>query len=89
VKSSFNHRRPSDLDEQYGYAGDGTLPTLGAVPTPVGPRSPDPDDPDLWDWGGDEDEDEDDFRPRWQPWRLLVVGIVVVGLVLLLLASVL
>ena len=57
------------------------------MPTPVGPIPPDPDDPDFWDWDGG--EDEDDLRPRWQPWRLLVVGIVVLGLVLLLLVGVL
>lgn len=55
------------------------------MPTPVGPVPPDPDDPDLWDW----DVDEGDDRPRWQPWRLLVVGVIVLGLILLLLVSVL
>ena len=54
------------------------------VPTPVGPVPPDPDDPELWDWDGDDDD-----RPRWQPWRLVVVGVIVLGLILLLLASVL
>jgi hypothetical protein len=56
------------------------------VPTPVGPVSPDPEDPELWDWGED---DEEGGRYRWQPWRLLIVGIIVLGLVLLLLVSVL
>jgi len=61
------------------------------MPTPVGPAPPDPDDPDTWDWGDDGYADYDDaaFPRRQQPWRLLVVGVVVVGLVLLLLASVL
>jgi hypothetical protein len=55
------------------------------MPTPVGPTSPDPDDPDSWEW-----EDVWDSSPsRRQVWRLVVVGVVVVGLVLLLLASVL
>jgi hypothetical protein len=57
----------------------------GSMPTPVGPAPPDPNDPDLWDWG----EDDDDFPRRPQPWRLLLVGIIVVGLVLLLVVSVL
>jgi hypothetical protein len=55
------------------------------MPTPVGPVPPDPDDPDLWDWG----EDDLDFPRRRQPWRLLLVGIIVLGLVLLLVVSVL
>ncbi len=54
------------------------------MPTPVGPVPPDPNDPDLWDWG-----DDDAPRSRRSPWRVLVVGLVVLGLVLLLLASVL
>ena len=56
-----------------------------SMPTPVGPVPPDPDDPDLWDWG----EDDLDFPRRRQPWRLLLVGIIVLGLVLLLVVSVL
>jgi len=57
------------------------------MPTPVGPVPPDPDDPDLWDWG----EGDDDFlpRPRASLLRMLVVGIVVIGLVLLLFISIL
>lgn len=54
------------------------------MPTPVGPVSPDANDPDLWDWEGD----EDDLQPRRQPWRLLLVGIIVVGLVLLLVVGI-
>jgi hypothetical protein len=55
------------------------------MPTPVGPLPPDPDDFDTWDW-----EDVWDSSPRRrQIWRLIVVGIVVVGLILLLLVSVL
>jgi hypothetical protein len=56
-----------------------------SMPTPVGPVSPDPNDPDLWDWDGD----DDDFPRRPQPWRLLLIGIIVLGLVLLLVVSVL
>ena len=55
-----------------------------SMPTPVGPPSPDPDDPDLWDWGDDES-----FPRRRHPWRLLVVGTIVLGLVLLLAVSIL
>jgi hypothetical protein len=55
------------------------------MPTPVGPVPPDPNDPDLWDWG----EGDGDFLPRRQPWRILLVGIIVLGLVLLLVVSVL
>ena len=54
------------------------------MPTPVGPAPDDPDDPDLWDWGADEDEP----RPR-SLLRIVVVGILVVGLVVLLLERVL
>ncbi len=56
------------------------------MPTPVGPVPPDPDDPDLWDWSGDDDED---FRPRHSWLRLVLVGIIVVGLILLLVVSIL
>lgn len=56
------------------------------MPTPVGPVPIDPDDPDFWNW--DEDHD-DDLRPSRRIWRIFVVGIVVVGLLLLLFASIL
>jgi hypothetical protein len=56
----------------------------GSMPTPVGPVPPDPNDPELWDWG----EDDDDIQPRRQPWRLVLVGIIVLGLVLLLLVGI-
>lgn len=55
-----------------------------SMPTPVGPVPPDPHDPDSWDWG----EGDDDFQRRRQPWRLVLVGIIVVGLVLLLLVGI-
>ncbi len=55
------------------------------MPTPVGPVLPDPDDPDQWDWG----EDDEGVRRGHPTFRLVVVIIVVLGLVLLLLASVL
>jgi uncharacterized membrane protein YidH (DUF202 family) len=54
------------------------------MPTPVGPVPPDPDDPDFWNW-----DDEDFPQPRRQIWRLVIVGVIVVGLILLLLVSVL
>ena len=53
------------------------------MPTPVGPVPPDPNDPDLWDWG----EDDDDLRPRRHTLRFLLVGVIVLALVLLLVAS--
>ncbi len=59
------------------------------MPTPVGPVPPGPDDPDLWDWDGDEDGEGDDVRYRLRPWRLLLVGTIVVALVLLVVVSVL
>jgi hypothetical protein len=68
----------------HGSVGSGTIYTW-SMPTPVGPVAPDPDDPDSWDWG----EDDGDFPRRRQPWRLFVVGIIVLGLVLLLVVSVL
>lgn len=55
-----------------------------SMPTPVGPVPPDPDDPDFWNW-----DDEDFPQPRRQIWRLIIVGVIVVGLILLLLVSVL
>jgi hypothetical protein len=56
------------------------------MPTPVGPVPPGPDDPDLWDW--DWDADGDDARYRLRPWRLFLVGTIVVALVLLVVVSV-
>jgi len=55
------------------------------MPTPLGPVPPDPNDPDLWDWS----EDNDEFAPRHQTLRVLIVGIVVLGLVLLLVVNIL
>jgi hypothetical protein len=68
-----------------GVSVDSGTTYTWTMPTPVGPVPPDPNDPDLWDWG----EDDGDFRPRRQPWRFLLVGILVLGLVLLLVVSVL
>lgn len=53
------------------------------MPTPVGPPPRDPNDPDLWDWG----EDGDVVRPR-RVLRTVVVVLIVLGLVLLVVASV-
>jgi hypothetical protein len=60
------------------------FPYTASMPTPVGPVPPDPDDPDFWNW-----DDEDFSQPRRQIWRLVIVGVIVVGLILLLLVSVL
>jgi hypothetical protein len=55
------------------------------MPTPAGPVPPDPDDPDTWDWGEFPGE-----RNRRKPlWQLVLVGAVVFGLVLLLVANIL
>jgi hypothetical protein len=56
------------------------------MPTPVGPIPPGPDDPDLWDW--DDDGGGDGARYRVRPWRLLLIGTIVVALVLLVVVSV-
>ncbi|HXW35633.1 MAG TPA: hypothetical protein VEJ87_13725 [Acidimicrobiales bacterium] len=57
------------------------------MPTPVGPVPPDPNDPDLWDWSGD--DDVEDFPRRQHPWRVFLVGIMVLALIVLVLISVL
>jgi hypothetical protein len=54
------------------------------MPTPVGPVSPDPNDPDLWDWDG-----EDDAGWRRRPVHIIVLGVVVLVMVLLLLVNLL
>jgi len=48
---------------------------------------PDPNDPDLWDWSGD--DDVEDFPRRQHPWRVFLVGIMVLALIVLVLISVL
>jgi hypothetical protein len=56
------------------------------MPSPVGPAPADPNDPDLWDW---RDDDDDDAGPRRRPLRLVVIGIIALGMVLLLLVNLL
>jgi hypothetical protein len=52
--------------------------------SPTGPVPVDPDDPEFWNW----DDDEDEVGPARRTWvRTAVVIILVLGLVVLLLAS--
>jgi hypothetical protein len=53
------------------------------MPTPVGPVPSDPNDPDLWDW-----DEDDDARPLRRPFRLLLVGVMVLAVVLLVVVSI-
>lgn len=74
-----------ELSGRTGTPPPSAFPTLGRVPTPVGSVPPDPDDPDSWDWG----EFDEETRQRGRTGRVLLVGIVVVGLVLLLVINIL
>jgi hypothetical protein len=53
--------------------------------TPVGPVTPDPNDPDLWDWS----DHDDDVGPRRRPLRMVFIGTIVLAMVLLLLVNLL
>jgi hypothetical protein len=59
-------------------------PVYGAgMASPTGPVPVDPDDPEFWNWDGDDDEGPG----RRNYVRTAVVVILVVGLVVLLMAS--
>jgi hypothetical protein len=61
-------------------------PVYGAgMASPTGPVPVDPDDPEFWNWDGDDDDDEGPGRRNYV--RTAVVVILVVGLIVLLMAS--
>jgi len=49
------------------------------VPSPVGPLSPDPNDPDLWDWDAGDDEGDPGLHPAWIVLAAVIFVVLAVG----------
>jgi hypothetical protein len=74
------HHRSGPTTGTPVYGADMASPT---GPVPVGPDPDDPDDPAFWNW---DDDDDEGAAPRSYV-RTAVVVILVLGLVVLLMAS--